>query len=388
MTELPAEGFRARVRVEQFRASLRLARMLTITGATLPVPLFAMLMHWSGISTRQMGMWFAQFYAVLAVQYVASVYGERAIGTAKMGRAMLLRDVCRVFGGVSMGSIAWVTVYSGDRVLWMFCLLSLIGIMSANVMDGYGLQRPFLSFVAPMTAMGMYASTVFGGHLMIAILVGCPVFALVLAGVNWQVGQVIIDGIELRLRLQDANVVLAERAETDELTGLANRMALKSLLQLPVEDRLPAAVLFMDLDGFKEVNDVHGHEAGDVVLRVVADRIKACLRSQDSAIRLGGDEFLVLLSVTETSQIEQVSGRIADAIRQPIQTANGSVITVGTSVGWATTESHTTLEAAISEADHRMYVAKALARRERLSNRSHSPLPSSTDMSVNLSANP
>jgi diguanylate cyclase (GGDEF)-like protein len=372
MSDVLSEQLKARVGVEQFRASLRLARLLTLTGATLPVPLFFMLLRWTGANSTTIVLWLGQYYVCLAIQFGTIFYGIRSLETAKMGTAMLLRDIFRFIGGISMGSIALLAVHPKDPVLGMFCLLVLLGIMSANVMDGYGLQRTFLSFVVPMTGIAMVSSLSLGGRLMVSLMIACPVFCVVLAGVNWQVGQVITEGIELRIRLEEANVVLADRAETDELTGLANRLAMKTLLAEQSETPTFGAVLFMDLDGFKQVNDVHGHEAGDMVLRIVAKRIQACIHSDDVAVRLGGDEFLVLAAVTEPALVEQISDRIHAAIRQPITISNGTVISVGTSIGSAMTEGFSSVSAAISSADHRMYVAKAVARRERLNERSNS----------------
>src|SRR5690606_34393621 len=90
---------------------------------------------------------------------------------------------------------------------------------------------------------------------------------------------------------------LALQAVTDPLTGLANRSLLMERLAaaLAVPDGPPVGVLLLDLDGFKEVNDTHGHAAGDRVLVAVAQRLRACMRAGDTAGRLGGDEFLAVL---------------------------------------------------------------------------------------------
>jgi diguanylate cyclase (GGDEF)-like protein/PAS domain S-box-containing protein len=122
---------------------------------------------------------------------------------------------------------------------------------------------------------------------------------------------------ELELRLQ-------ELAETDPLTGLANRRRLDAELQL-VSARLrrsgeAATMLIIDLDGFKEVNDQHGHEVGDAVLRRVAQTIRRRLRQTDLVARLGGDEFAVLL----TDADEEVAGRLAREILDAVRAAGES----------------------------------------------------------------
>lgn len=103
---------------------------------------------------------------------------------------------------------------------------------------------------------------------------------------------------QLVQQLLQANARLTALATTDALTQLPNRRALKEaltrLLALGVRRRVPVLVAFMDLDGFKAVNDAHGHDVGDLFLVEVADRLRAVLRADDLAARLGGDEFVVI----------------------------------------------------------------------------------------------
>jgi diguanylate cyclase (GGDEF)-like protein/PAS domain S-box-containing protein len=123
---------------------------------------------------------------------------------------------------------------------------------------------------------------------------------------------------------RDLEQRLQELAETDPLTGLANRRRLDAELHM-VSARLrrfgeAATVLIIDLDGFKEVNDEHGHEVGDAVLRVVAQTIRHRLRQTDLVARLGGDEFAVLL----TDATEEVAGRVAQEILDSVRAAGES----------------------------------------------------------------
>lgn len=168
---------------------------------------------------------------------------------------------------------------------------------------------------------------------------------------------------------------LAHRAEHDSLTGLVNRARFEALLsemlsasrtKKPGDDRHVVAV-YLDLDGFKPVNDTHGHAAGDAVLVAVADRLRDSTRGTDVIARLGGDEFAVLLEVRELSEVRIVAERMLAAIRKPIAT-DDAVVTVGASLGLASTRTHGTLGTGerrlsaaelLKAADAAMYAAKS-----------------------------
>jgi diguanylate cyclase (GGDEF)-like protein len=154
----------------------------------------------------------------------------------------------------------------------------------------------------------------------------------------------------------------------DPLTGLPNRLLLADRLEhaLSVNER-PArslAVLFVDLDGFKRVNDLHGHRAGDVALKVFADRLAAALRSSDTVARLGGDEFVVVCEnlhdrpVADTKDVSAVGRRILDAIGLPVDVGEARVA-LRASIGavWARV-SGDRAEDVLHRADAVMYEAK------------------------------
>jgi len=155
-------------------------------------------------------------------------------------------------------------------------------------------------------------------------------------------------------------------ARHDVLTGLNNRAVFSDRLTHALARRTPkrmVAVLYCDLDGFKEVNDLLGHEAGDRLLVLVADRVRSCLRPEDTAARLGGDEFGILLdSINQQAQAEEVAQRLLDALVPPFY-SSGQEIRVQASIGvaYADTE-HLTAEQLLNSADTAMYAAKALGK--------------------------
>jgi len=162
-------------------------------------------------------------------------------------------------------------------------------------------------------------------------------------------------------RLQ-AQRALAHAASHDELTSLPNRGELirRMLSSLPQAGPGAAvAVLFVDLDLFKDVNDRLGHQAGDDVLVVVARRLAASLRTHDHLGRLGGDEFGVLLTeVRDEEEVRAVVERLVTSLEQPI-TLPGASVTIGASVGYSiTTDPRTPLDRLLATADARMYATK------------------------------
>ncbi|KAF0158587.1 MAG: response regulator receiver [Syntrophaceae bacterium] len=123
----------------------------------------------------------------------------------------------------------------------------------------------------------------------------------------------------------------------DSLTALPNRRLFEDRLDQTIKttQRLggQAALLYIDLDGFKPVNDLYGHDAGDIVLRDVAVRIQSCIRTSDTAARIGGDEFVVILQdVAGREDARRVSQKIVDAIRQPFM-VSAQECRVGVSIG-------------------------------------------------------
>jgi diguanylate cyclase (GGDEF)-like protein len=166
--------------------------------------------------------------------------------------------------------------------------------------------------------------------------------------------------VALDLRDQEAQLLWA--AHSDRLTGLPNRASFTASLEAAIGR--PAMLLFLDLDGFKRVNDTLGHHAGDRLLVCVADRLRQCLRAGDVAARFGGDEFLVLLDdVGPGPVLDDLVARIRGAICTPYllgdRTSGDRTAQVGVSVGWADCAAATSAEQLLQEADSAMYRAKA-----------------------------
>ncbi len=157
---------------------------------------------------------------------------------------------------------------------------------------------------------------------------------------------------------------LRYQATHDELTGLANRKRANALIdELGETPGRDAAVVFMDLDGFKSINDAHGHAVGDEVLIDVANRLEATLPPGATLARWGGDEFVAILPGCGEREAREVAHRLCDSLEPPVPTSAGAH-RVGCSSGVASAGTGRALSAAIVEADTLMYEEKHRRRSE------------------------
>jgi diguanylate cyclase (GGDEF)-like protein len=167
----------------------------------------------------------------------------------------------------------------------------------------------------------------------------------------------------LATELRASNVQVRAMADLDTLTSLANRHLFMERLDhaLTRLDRTPGrvALLFLDLDGFKSVNDVHGHALGDQLLVEIAQRLRRVVREGDTVARLGGDEFTGLCEdVKSIEEVLALASRLRRAVREPIP-AGGHVFNIGMSIGVSSTSDHAHgVSALLREADTAMYEAK------------------------------
>ena len=183
---------------------------------------------------------------------------------------------------------------------------------------------------------------------------------------------------------------LRHQALHDGLTGLPNRkLVLDRLEHAMTRARAgagPVGVLYLDLDGFKRVNDSLGHNAGDLLLRTAADRLTAALRPQDTVARLGGDEFAVLLEDADPATVERLAQACVDALGSPFL-VHGREVAVSVSIGVVPgAANHTDADEVLRNADVAMYAAKARGKAcyEVFENRMHEQLLDRLDNEARL----
>jgi diguanylate cyclase (GGDEF)-like protein len=176
----------------------------------------------------------------------------------------------------------------------------------------------------------------------------------------------VLSRFTIAVREQDRTQArLAYQAQHDPLTGLSNRAVLgERLARLRPTTDTPVAVLYLDLDGFKEVNDRYGHEAGDAVLVAIAQRLSAVVRAGDLVARLGGDEFVLLCPGVGEAEAVQLAERILADAALAVE-FRGHHLTVGASIGIAATAGDVDADrggTVLRSADAAMYQAKRLGR--------------------------
>jgi diguanylate cyclase (GGDEF)-like protein len=165
-------------------------------------------------------------------------------------------------------------------------------------------------------------------------------------------------------RLKENQQLLNELAHHDTLTGLANRLLFIDRLSLAIERAKRSnsvfALLMIDLNGFKEINDSYGHTTGDTVLIAVAQRLSAVVRASDTVARFGGDEFVIILeSLANINNITMIMDKFVTAMNDPVALKSGEQVNIGISIGVAFYPQHgPDAERLINYADKAMYESK------------------------------
>ncbi|HEX7134324.1 MAG TPA: sensor domain-containing diguanylate cyclase [Iamia sp.] len=172
----------------------------------------------------------------------------------------------------------------------------------------------------------------------------------------------VVQLLELRRHVEDLGNALAEvdhLASHDHLTGLSNRRRFMEVVASHLRGRraVTPLIIYCDLDGFKPINDAHGHEVGDVVLVAVAERLQRTVRHDDVVARIGGDEFAVLGADLTEDDVDTLVNRLREEVEQPIPTPVGEV-TVGLSIGVARAFGAAGVDDLLRAADGAMYLDK------------------------------
>jgi len=230
-----------------------------------------------------------------------------------------------------------------------------------------GLQRrrnPLPGWLAGQRMRGLQYATVFFIGLIIAMLGAQSQWAPLLVAAP---GALLYTSLERSARaLAERQAVAAQRtheATHDPLTGLANRALFRERVEAACRRaaRPPGSValLFLDLDNFKAINDSLGHTAGDRVLAVVAARLRAAVRPDDLVARFGGDEFTILLEhLSDAREASVVADRVVAGLRAPM-VVDGRAVVVAASIGIAVAAEATSLDRLLRDADTALYGAKA-----------------------------
>ena len=186
--------------------------------------------------------------------------------------------------------------------------------------------------------------------------------SIIMAKVLGNVLGIIFSRLELENQLREKNQLLEYMSYHDTLTNLPNRRLLEEfaekMLTLAKRENKPLSILFMDLDRFKPINDVYGHQMGDEVLKLIAKRLEKFARSSDTISRYGGDEFVILAYDCSKQDATALAERLVKAIEEPMK-IDQLTLQLSASVGIATSpEDGDELTKLIRLADERLYMAK------------------------------
>lgn len=255
-----------------------------------------------------------------------------------------------------IGAGTFLSLMSGD---WVAATLACL---SAAAMVG-GIC--FRNFAAPRMAGVMIALTL-GPCVLAAPFVSEPMMLITFMQIPFYLFSMTMAAYKLNGML--ISTMRAERenafhARHDMLTGLSNRAGLAKAFTARFDDATPPrglALVYLDLDGFKAVNDSYGHMAGDALLQLVAERLRGLVRASDIAARIGGDEFVVLSEQTEQVQLQRFGERIVREISEPYELDSGHKLHIGASVGIALAPEHgRDMNSLMTAADAALYQAKS-----------------------------
>ena len=391
----------------------RLAALLWGAGGSLVMGVGIWSMHFIGMLAFSLPIRLGYSYGLTLASLCAAVLTSAvALGVASQGRL----DIARLVAGalvMGMGicamhyagmaaldmspaivwDVAWVlasatiAVVASGVALWLFFWLRSfddlrrrpyqIGAAAVMGLAISGMHYTGMQAAAfPEGTLCLSADALGGSGLALAVGVVCAVLlaaTLVLAALDSRVQRdnASLGAAQARLRsVESDNDALHRRVFSDALTGLPNRLLFEDRLQHALQRHDRAAergggrkpemigVLFIDLDGFKPVNDTYGHAAGDAVLKEAGDRLQRLARSSDTVARMGGDEFLMLVEdAGSVVDCMALAGRVVQALDAPFVAA-GRTVRVAGSVGVAVYPEHGQRDKLVANADAAMYAAK------------------------------
>jgi len=328
---------------------------------------------WNPQQATVLGSWY--FAVLLVTAYRASVVlrYRRLPEEDRMNRRWYRHAIAgAVFSGLTWGAAGYV-LFSNDNIFNQALLAFVIAGMCAGAVISLA---AFLEACVPFIALSLLPFTVrlFSEGSVEALQLGvmAALYFVLMSIFARRVNEIIVHGFEMSHLRQRAEDVVQRQALFDDLTGLPNRRLLNDRLQQArarcERHGSHAALLFLDLDHFKRINDSLGHQAGDRLLIIIAERLQGELRREDTAARLGGDEFVVLLTGLEGStddviaSVHMTAERIREAIAIPCH-LGGAELQVSASIGISMLPSNALEEEdLLKHADTAMYKAKSAGR--------------------------
>jgi diguanylate cyclase (GGDEF)-like protein len=315
---------------------------------------------WDPATAVALGAWWVSIVAILGVRFGLLRPASTAVRSPE-GAHQVARGVAvgTALTGAMMGGLGALAMAVPVPEVRGFALVLIALVCGLSPFGLHPLPLAWASFNATMVGLVAFAVALeYPEHLgMIAWASGLAlgVGALAMRALH----------VDLRLRIAQGRRIdalvgtLRDRGHRDALTGLRNRQWLGEYLA-NLSDRSGIALAFIDLDGFKALNDTHGHAAGDLVLRAFADALQRTVRGLDHVVRLGGDEFVIVMGAVDSLEAAQAAAkRILASTRAPVTLPGGTTVVPEASHGVSMLAGGARgTERAMHEADAAMYDAK------------------------------
>jgi diguanylate cyclase (GGDEF)-like protein len=312
-------------------------------------------------------VWFVVSALISLIRYLQSrrfkLLREQDIDVALWRRRL---DIGTAVSGAWWGC-GTIFLFPADLTHQMYLAFILAGIGAAAMTSLAAMRRTYFLFLLPgiLPLMVRFAWEATEVHVSMALLVGCFLIVVVRSAINME--KMIVTVLELRWANLELTRALQHEATHDALVDLANyrefHARLLSVAAMCAEKKRPYALLFIDLDHFKQINDTAGHAAGDEALRLVGALLKSHVRSMDTAARLGGDEFAVLLAGCPHERAEQIASNILSSVQKLELQWEGKTFQVGASIGVSYTDAgEYDTTTVLRAADSACYAAKRSGR--------------------------
>jgi diguanylate cyclase (GGDEF)-like protein len=256
--------------------------------------------------------------------------------------------------GIGFG--AFISLTSGDWVAATLVCLTATAMVGGTCFRNFGAPRMAGLMIVLTLGPCTFATPFVGEPILLIGFVQLPFYIYSMSRAAFGLNTMLVATMQ-------AEREHAFQAKHDLLTGLPNRVGLSQALDASLmryDGSRPLALIYLDLDGFKTVNDSHGHKAGDRLLQLVSDRLRRLVRAGDLVARIGGDEFIVLSEQVGGGPLKRLGDRLVREISQPYQLDDDVRVTIGVSAGIARAPDHgLDLESLMSAADTALYQAKS-----------------------------
>ncbi|HWK95405.1 MAG TPA: GGDEF domain-containing protein [Pseudolabrys sp.] len=257
--------------------------------------------------------------------------------------------------GVGYGIV--VSMASGDWLVACVACLSGAAMVGGICMRNFGAPRFATAMMLTSIGPSLIGAALSGELLMSLVFIQAPMYVVAMAAAAFKFNKMLVSSM-LAEREND------HRARHDALTGLSNRHGLvnaaNASLAAARDGERSLSLLFVDLDGFKAVNDTFGHAAGDALLKLVAERLRRMLRADDIAARIGGDEFVTLVNDRDPAATLAFAEQLIAEVSSTYDLGGGATAHIGLSIGIAMAPHHgATFEDLLAAADAALYEAKS-----------------------------